>query len=206
MIIYPNPAKGKENCFPFEKFLPRSRILPAQPRDEAKRRLGNPAAPHCGPPLRPVRANPEKHTGPAVTRQVRSRSSDSFKVLGAMLTQRADKVRGQLLPFIDIAANLAHPSLFLGQLGLGLRFDMGKVVRVGHRGHLGQNPRLGHIGHKQGMGSPILCRDHFTGNDCVGELGQMQRAVLTAVRKVPTGELVGVPAALEAKMLENGTS
>ena len=31
----------------------------------------------------------------------------------------------------------------------------------------------------------------------------MQRAVLTAVRKGPTGELVGVPAALEAKMLEN---
>ena len=81
--------------------------------------------------------------------------SNSLKILGTMLAQGADIIRGQLLALVHVAADFADPTLLLGQLGLRLRLDVLEVVSIGHGRRLGQNLRLSDVGHKQSMGSPI---------------------------------------------------
>ena len=54
-----------------------------------------------------------------------------LKVAGRVLAERTDEVAGDRVAFIDVAANLAHPTLFLGRLRLG--FHVGLIVGVCHR-------------------------------------------------------------------------
>ena len=53
-----------------------------------------------------------------------------LKVAGGVLAERTDEVAGDRVAFIDVSANLAHPTLFLGRLRLGLH--VGLIVGVSH--------------------------------------------------------------------------
>ena len=64
---------------------------------------------------------------------------EKLKILCAVLAQRTDIVVGKELPFVDKAADLAHPALCLfisrfRSLGRfsGLGFDMGEIIFVRH--------------------------------------------------------------------------
>ena len=53
-----------------------------------------------------------------------------LKVAGGVLAERTDEVAGDRVALIDVSANLAHPTLLLGRLRLGLH--VGLIIGVSH--------------------------------------------------------------------------
>ena len=125
-----------------------------------------------------------------------------LEVLLAVLAQRAGEVIGHLRALVDIAADLADPALLLLGSGVLLGLDMGVVIAVGAAGSLGKDLGLHHIGDVEHLGLQVLHIDDLAGEDGVGIGGDIADAVGHAVVVGEIGELVHVPAALKAEVLE----
>lgn len=121
-----------------------------------------------------------------------------------MLAPGADVVGGELVAFVDVAADLADP-FFLSTLGLrcfGFGFDMLLVVSVGDAGTVGEHLGFHHTGDEQGVGAEVDALGDNTTNHAVDELGQVKQTVLCAEFCLAFNELVDRLAALEAEVLE----
>ena len=66
-----------------------------------------------------------------------------------MLAKRADKVVGQRLAFVNVAAYLANVALLA--FGFGLGFNVFVVVSVGHCLSVGKHSRLGNGANKHSV-------------------------------------------------------
>src|SRR5699024_11524663 len=99
-------------------------------------------------------------------------SADGLKVRSAVLAQRTDKVLGEGVALVDIAADLAHKALLLG-LGLGLYVLL--VVGVGHGLQGGEVHALGHVADEHDVGLKIQPLNHLAGDVGVGVLVQKQQ-------------------------------
>ena len=126
-------------------------------------------------------------------------SSNFFKILGAVLAERADEVCGKLLALVDVAADLADPSVLLLELG-GLRLDIGEIVGVGHGRHVGELPRLGDIGNEERVRLKLDGLRDPGRDESIGAVRQIVDTVGRAGHALHAGKLVDVAAkkALEA--------
>ena len=122
-----------------------------------------------------------------------------------MLAQGADIVGGQLVPLVDVAADLAHPPLLLagGGGGGGPGLDVGLIVGVGGAGGGGKHAAVQHVGQEEGVGAQVGGGHHLAAQPGVGALGDVGDAVgVLAGVGLEAGKLVRVPAGLEAEALE----
>ena len=122
-----------------------------------------------------------------------------------MLAQGADIVGGQLVPLVDIAADLAHPALLLAggrRGGGGLGLDVGLIVAVGGAGGAGEDAAVQHVGQEEGVGAQVGGGHHLAAQPGVGALGDVGDAVGVLAGVGEAGELIHVTARLEAKTLE----
>jgi hypothetical protein len=75
----------------------------------------------------------------------------------------ADKVRRQLVPLVNVSADLAYIALLLllrkGRFGL----DVIGVILVGKGGGRGEYRRLGNFGGVKGVGAPVPGADNLAG-------------------------------------------
>ena len=128
-------------------------------------------------------------------------SAQGLEVGSAVLAERADEVVGQDLALVDVAADLADPALL--EVGLGLGLDVGLVVVVGHGLLGGQDPGLGNGADEHAVSVQVHVLLHLEAHKGVDVLVQEDDAVVGA-EVFALGELVHVPAGLEAKVLEGG--
>ena len=117
-----------------------------------------------------------------------------------MIAKRAYKILRQLVPFINVAAHLAHPALFALGLGLGLYVLL--VVGVGHGLHMGDHPGLGYRADEHAVGVQVHILLHLQRHEGVDELGQKRQPIVRA-QNLLARELVRRAAGLEAEVLEN---
>ena len=120
-----------------------------------------------------------------------------------MLAKRADKVGGQLLTLIDVAADLADPALLLGERGR-LRLDVFKVVAVGHGRDVRQLACLGHVGNEQHMRFKLNGLDDLAGQERLRAGGDVADAIDGARGRLRVGKFVDIAPGLEAIVLEHG--
>lgn len=133
-----------------------------------------------------------------------AKSFHQFEVAGGVLAPGADEVGGELVAFIDVAADLADPLLLatLGGCSGGLGLDVLLVVGVGDAGAVAQHAGLHRHGDEHGVGAEVDALGDNTTNHAVDELGQVKQTVLCAEFCLAFGEFVHVAPALEAEVLE----
>jgi hypothetical protein len=80
--------------------------------------------------------------------------TDFFEVFRPVFADRADEVFGEILAFIEVAADLATPAdlLFLNDR---FRFDVRKIIGIGEGRLLAKVLRFGHFANEEGMGPAI---------------------------------------------------
>ena len=121
-----------------------------------------------------------------------------------MLAPGADEVGGEFVAFVDVAADLADPLLLAGGGGSGggLGLDVLLVVGVGDAGTVGEYFGFHHAGDEHGVGAEVDALGDDAADDAVDVLGQVEQPVLRAQLRLALGELVDLPSALEAEVLE----
>ena len=116
-----------------------------------------------------------------------------------MLAQWTDKVVGQFVAFIDVAAYFAHEAF----LTLGLRFwlHVALVVVVSHRLHIGDYAGFSHRTDEHAVGVEVYILLNLEGHERVDVSGQEHKPVVRAQR-LPVRKLVNSPSALETEILK----
>ena len=123
-----------------------------------------------------------------------------------MLAPGADEVGGELVAFVDVAADFADPFLLAasrrlgGSCGFGL--NMLLVVGIGDAGAVAEHSGLHRHGDEHRVGAEVDTLGDDARNHGVDILGQVKQTVLRAELCLALGELVDRLAALEAEVLE----
>ena len=117
-----------------------------------------------------------------------------------MFAKRADKVLGQFIALIDIAADFADIALF--PFGLGFGFDIVLIVGLGHRLFVGNHARLGHRTDEHSVRIEIDILLHFQRHNGVDIARQKGQAVVGAQRRA-VGEFIHIAAAAKTERLKN---
>ena len=118
-----------------------------------------------------------------------------------MLAPRTDKVLGERVALVNVAAYLTYVSFCLGLLGPWL--DVGVIVAVGHSLGVGYHLRVDHLADKHYVRVKV---DKFLGlkrNVRIYVFCKIAQSVFGAGKEF-AAELVGVSAALEAELFKNG--
>ena len=127
-------------------------------------------------------------------------SLDRLEVGGSVLAQRADKVVGQNVAFINITADLADKALL--SFGLRLRLYMLLVVGVGLGFLVAHDSGFGNGADKEAVGAKIHILLYLKGDRGVNIFRKNDQAVVGADRR-PVLKFVRGASALEAKVLED---
>lgn len=132
-----------------------------------------------------------------------------LEVAGGVFAPWADEVGGELVAFINVAADFAYPFLpIVGWLDIRIigcpeiGFDVLLVVGVGDAGAVAKHTGFEGHGDEHGVGAEVDALGDHAADDAVDVLWQIEQAVVGTQLLLAVGELVDVTSALEAEMLE----
>ena len=119
-----------------------------------------------------------------------------------MLAQGAEIVFGNLIAFVDIAADGADPLLFDGGSALGLGLDVALIITVG-AGEFGREDFcIDDLSNEEDVAAQVQVLGDLAGEESIGSGGQIVQAVFAARHMVKSLELIHIPAGLHAEALE----
>ena len=128
---------------------------------------------------------------------------ESFKILSAMVADRADEIGRKFLPFVNVVANRARPSFFLFFFWSRFRLYIVKVVAVTHAFCCRADKAFGYIRQENRMRIAIDGLEDLSAHDRIYEFRQIQQTVFGAVFRIAGIKFLFVSSALHAEMFEH---